>query len=69
MEAFATKPEAVLAEQAALALNLDFTTIDIMWRDSGPVVIEANPYGDILDAAMTTGLDLVGALVDFIEML
>lgn len=66
--AVATEHEATIAVQAARALGLDFTTVDIMWGDDGPVVIEANPYGDILDMGMTSGLDLIGSLADLAEM-
>ena len=39
-----------------------------MDSDEGPAVIEANPYGDILDVGMTAGLDLIGSVADLIEM-
>lgn len=66
--AVATQQEASIAVAATLALGLDFTTIDIMEGDDGPVVIEANPYGDVLDMGMTSGLDLIGAVADLAEM-
>jgi hypothetical protein len=68
VRAVATEEEANLASLAALALGLDFAAVDIMWADDGPVVIEANPYGDILDVAMTSGMDLIGTLADLAEM-
>jgi ribosomal protein S6--L-glutamate ligase len=64
----ATECEAALAVRAAKALGLDFTTVDIMWGADGPVVIEANAYGDVLDVAMTSGMDLIGSIADLAEM-
>lgn len=66
--AVATAREIDIAERAARALRLDFTTVDLMDGDKGPVVIEANPYGDILDVGMTAGVDLVGSVADLVEM-
>jgi len=68
VSAVATDGENAMAARAALALGLDFGTIDIMWGGDGPVVIEANPYGDMLDVSMTSGLDLVGSVADLAEM-
>lgn len=68
LTAVATARENDLAERAARALGLDFTTIDLMSDANGPVVIEANPYGDVLDVGMTSGLDLVGSLADVAEI-
>lgn len=62
-----TAAEVWLAEKAADALGLAFGTIDLMTDESGPVVIEANSFGDILDVAMVSGLDLIGALADLAE--
>ncbi len=47
--------------------RLQVTTIDLMAGANGPVV-EANPHGDVLDVAMTSGLDLIGAMADLVEM-
>lgn len=66
--AVATDAEAAMAVAAAAALGLDFTTVDIMWGDDGPMVIEVNAYGDVLDVAMTSGMDLVGSIADVAEM-
>jgi RimK family alpha-L-glutamate ligase len=63
-----TDQEIEIAERAARALELDITTIDLLAGTDGPVVVEANANGDILDVAMTSGLDLVGAMVDLMEM-
>lgn len=49
-----------IAEVAAAALGLDFGTVDLMEDDGRPVVIEANPFGDVLDVAMVCGVDLIG---------
>jgi len=66
--AVATEAETVMAVGAANALGLDFTTIDLMWSDDGPAVIEANAFGDVLDVAMTSTVDLIGSLADLAEM-
>lgn len=66
--AVASEEEAAMAVTAAKVLRLDFTTVDIMWGDDGPVVIEVNAYGDVLDVAMTSGMDLIGSIADVAEM-
>jgi RimK family alpha-L-glutamate ligase len=58
-----------IAEAAVAALGLDFGTVDLMDDDDGPVVIEANPFGDVLDVALACRVDLIGALADFVDML
>lgn len=62
-----TPEEIRTAGRAAAALGLDFACIDLMATPHGPVVVEANPFGDMLDVAMVTGLDLIGSLVDLVE--
>jgi RimK family alpha-L-glutamate ligase len=66
--AVATDDENEIAVRAARALGLDFTTVDLMVGTQRTVVIEANPYGDVLDVSMTSGLDLVGSLADLAEL-
>ncbi|HEU5486326.1 MAG TPA: RimK family alpha-L-glutamate ligase [Microlunatus sp.] len=68
LPAEATTEEIDIAERTAVALGLDFTTVDLMAGDRGPVVIEANAFGDVLDVAMTSGLDLIGSLADLVEV-
>jgi ribosomal protein S6--L-glutamate ligase len=68
LPAAATAVEIDIAERAARALGLDFSTVDLMAGSTGPVVIEANAHGDVLDVAMTSGLDLIGAMADLVEM-
>ena len=63
-----TPEEVHVAVTAATALELDFGTIDIMYDDDGPVVIEANPFGDVLDVAMTSGMDLIGSVADLVDI-
>lgn len=63
-----TPAEIAVAEAAAAALDLEFTTVDLMEGVPGPIVIEANAFGDVLDVAVTSGLDLIGALADLIEI-
>lgn len=66
--AVVTQQEADIATAASRALGLAFTTIDIMLGVGGPLVIEANPYGDVLDVSMTSGMDLIGSVADAAEM-
>lgn len=68
LPALATPEEIDVAERAARALGLDLSTVDLMAGPAGPLVMEANAYGDILDVGMTSGLDLVGAMADLVEM-
>jgi ribosomal protein S6--L-glutamate ligase len=68
LPAVATSAEIDIAERAARALRLDLSTIDLMAGPTGPVVVEANAYGDVLDVGMTSGLDLVAAMADLVEM-
>lgn len=68
LPAAATPTEIDIAERAAGALGLQLSTVDLMLGPTGPVVIEANAYGDVLDVGMTSGLDLVGAMADLVEM-
>jgi RimK family alpha-L-glutamate ligase len=63
-----SEEEVAIAERAAAVLGLQVTTIDLMAGANGPVVVEANPHGDVLDVAMTSGLDLIGAMADLVEM-
>ena len=63
----ATSEEVAMAVAAADALGLDFGTVDLIHDEHGPVVIEANPFGDILDVGMVSGLDLVGSLADLVD--
>jgi RimK family alpha-L-glutamate ligase len=66
--AVASPEERDIAQRAAAVLELDFTTVDLMLGSRGPVVIEANAFGDVLDVAASSGLDLVGSLADLAEM-
>lgn len=68
LPAVATPTEIHIAEEVAGVLGLQLATVDLMAGPTGPVVIEANAYGDILDVAMTSELDLIGAMADLVEM-
>jgi RimK family alpha-L-glutamate ligase len=68
LPATATPAEIDIAQRASRTLGLDLTTIDLMAGPTGPVVIEANAYGDVLDVGMTSGLDLIAAIADLVEM-
>ncbi|MBT0770032.1 hypothetical protein KIH74_13925 [Kineosporia sp. J2-2] len=63
----ATPAEERLARRAMSAVGLDFGTVDIMRTSRGPVVIELNAFGDVLDVAVVSGIDLVGSLADVVE--
>ncbi len=60
--------EEQVATAAAAALGLDFGTVDVMASANGPVVIEVNAFGDVLDVAMVNRVDLIGCLADVMEM-
>jgi ribosomal protein S6--L-glutamate ligase len=65
--AWATAEETLLATRAVAALGLDFGTVDVMATATGPVIIEVNPFGDVLDVGMVNAVDLVGCLADTVE--
>lgn len=59
--------EADLAVRSLAALDLDFGVVDVMTTSDGPLVIEVNCGGDIVDIIAMSGVDLISVLVRFIE--
>jgi hypothetical protein len=59
--------EAAAAVAAVQALGLDLGTVDVMGAASGPVVLEVNSFGDVLDVAAFSGVDVIGAFADLVE--
>ncbi len=59
--------EARAAVQSVAALGLDFAVVDIMPLQDGPVVIEVNSGGDVVDIIAMSGVDIIGVLCRFIE--
>lgn len=68
VHAEATAEQSAIAVAAVGAVGLDFGTVDMMFGRQGPVVIEINPFGDVLDVAMTSGVDVIGSVADLIEI-
>jgi hypothetical protein len=59
--------EAAAAVAAVHALGLDLGTVDVMGAAGGPVVLEVNSFGDVLDVAAFSGVDVIGAFADLVE--
>lgn len=62
-----TRAEAATALAAVRALGLDLGTVDVLRTPAGPVVLEVNSFGDVVDVAAFTGIDVIGAVADLVE--
>jgi ribosomal protein S6--L-glutamate ligase len=62
-----TRAEASTALAAVRALGLDLGTVDVLRTPAGPVVLEVNSFGDVVDVTAFTGIDVVGAVADLVE--
>ena len=58
--------EAHLALGAAAALDLDFAGVDLLRTEGGPLVIEVNASPGLEGIETATGIDVAGALVDYL---
>lgn len=68
-EAFPTKPtelEIRYALESAKALNLDVAGVDLIRSSRGPLVLEVNPCPGFEGLEKTTGLNIAGAMIDFL---
>lgn len=65
--AVATALEASAAVAAVHSLGLDLGAVDVLSTDAGPVVLEVNSFGDIVDVAAFSGIDVIGAFADLVE--
>lgn len=62
-----TKKEEKLAVKAASALGLDVAGVDILRSDKGPLVIEVNSCAGMKGIEEASGVDVAGAMIDFLE--
>ena len=59
--------EVATAVAAVHGLGLGLGTVDVMCSPAGPVVLEVNSFGDVVDVAAFSGVDVVGAVADLAE--
>lgn len=67
VEARATPDEEATAIAAVRALGLDLGLVDLVPTAEGPVVIEVNSFGDVVDVAAFSEVDVVSAIADLAE--
>lgn len=65
--AFSPEPELIeLARKAQDPFNLDFTTVDVAFTDTGPIIFEVSAFGGFRGAKEGCGLDAAGALAEHV---
>lgn len=62
-----TPEEKDIAIKAALTLGLDVAGVDILRAHRGPLVMEVNASPGLEGIETTTGLDIAGIMIDYIE--
>ena len=62
-----TPEEKDIAIKAALTLGLDVAGVDILRAHRGPLVMEVNASPGLEGIETTTGLDIAGMMIDYIE--
>ena len=62
-----TAEEKAIAIKAANTLWLDVAGVDILRSDRGPLVMEVNASPGLEGIESTTGLDIAGMMIDYIE--
>lgn len=62
-----TPAERTTAIKAARAMGLNVAGVDILRSHHGPVVIEVNSSPGLEGIESSTGVDVAGAIIDFIE--
>ncbi|KEY57773.1 30S ribosomal protein S6--L-glutamate ligase [Serratia sp. DD3] len=62
-----TSKERATAIKAVAALGLDVAGVDILRADRGPLVMEVNASPGLEGIENTTGLDIAGIMVEYIE--
>jgi len=62
-----TAEEKAIAIKAANTLGLDVAGVDILRSDRGPLVMEVNASPGLEGIESTTGLDIAGMMIDYIE--
>lgn len=62
-----TRKERSVAVKAAAALNLKVAGVDMLLSDRGPLVIEVNSSPGLEGIEQTTGVDVAGKIIEYIE--
>lgn len=62
-----TAKERAMAVKAATTLGLDVAGVDILRADRGPLVMEVNASPGLEGVESTTGLDIAGMMIEYIE--
>ncbi|MDN5680974.1 MAG: 30S ribosomal protein S6--L-glutamate ligase, partial [Ewingella sp.] len=62
-----TADEKAIAVKAAATLGLDVAGVDILRSNRGPLVMEVNASPGLEGIESTTGLDIAGMMIDYIE--
>ena len=62
-----TPLEKEVAIKAALTLGLDVAGVDILRAERGPLVMEVNASPGLEGIETTTGLDIAGMMIDYIQ--
>lgn len=62
-----SRAEKAAAIKAASALGLDVAGVDMLRSDRGPLVIEVNSSPGLEGIEQTTGLDVAGKIIEYIE--
>ncbi|WP_114194109.1 30S ribosomal protein S6--L-glutamate ligase [Edaphovirga cremea] len=63
-----TEQERNIAIQAVTTLGLDIAGVDILRANRGPLVMEVNASPGLEGVETTTGLDIAGMMIDYIEL-
>ena len=62
-----SQEEAQVAVNAAKALGLNVAGVDLLRSDRGPLVLEVNSSPGLQGIETSTGLDIAGMIIDYIE--
>ena len=62
-----TAVERAIAVKAASTLGLDVAGVDILRAERGPLVMEVNASPGLEGVETTTGLDIAGMMIEYIE--
>ena len=57
-----------LAIEAAAALELKIAGVDLLQTNEGPVVLEVNPSPGFEELESVTGIDIAGAIIEFVTL-
>lgn len=62
-----TQVEMDTALKAVAVLGLDIAGVDILQSARGPLILEVNPSPGLEGISKTTGIDVAGEIIDFVE--